>query len=159
MTMTMAMSAEMKALYKAALEQAALGDLQFTLRIAEQRMAEYEMPSETIEILRQMRQRERQLAGVKGTKAMQAESLRLLTAYRASIPGYCVYGTGKLVKRDEPLSLADVTFALDYGAEPVPVKAKRTASARAQKTVAPAMSVCTCPNCGHSLVSVTSQAA
>ena len=81
-------TAEEKAIFKAALEQAALGDLQFTLRIAERRYAEYECSDATLAIMREMRARELSLIGVKGTKAMQAESLRLVSRYRASLPGY-----------------------------------------------------------------------
>ena len=117
---------DLKTIFKQALEQAALGDLQFTLRIAEQRMQTLVMPESTVGIMRDMRARELSLIGVRGTKAMQTESLRLVSRYRASIPGYAAFGISKLAVRLKPLSLLDVQ-AIIHPAEPVsaPAPVKR----------------------------------
>jgi hypothetical protein len=145
-----------KEIFKRALEQAALGDLQFTLRIAEKRMMDYELPERTVEIMREMRARELSLIGVKGTKAMQTESLRLVSRYRESIPGYgsslrrisfpvglrkdgsrkWVSHRTVLKQRAVPLSLLDVQ-AIIHPAEPVsaPAPVKRKTVAKTQPPV------------------------
>jgi hypothetical protein len=143
---------DLKTVFKLALEGAALGDLQFTLRIAEQRMQDYHLPERTVGIMREMRARELSLIGVKGTKAMQTESQRLIDRYRQSIPGYgdsrkrvgFPIGTRKdgsrkwvshrtvLQQRLAPLSLLDVQAIIqpEPVAAPAPKAQKRVAVAK-----------------------------
>jgi hypothetical protein len=159
-------TAETKAIFKMGLEQAALKDLQFTLRIAEERLRFYHVSDETLDIMRQMRQREQALQGVRGTKAMQAESLRLVSRYRASIPGYgslrkhigfvpgfrrdgrvkYVAHRTLLAQRTTPLSEAEVQ-ALIQTSDIVPVLVPKPAKAKATEPP-PMPQTKLSPNCG-----------
>lgn len=155
----------LKAIFKQALEQSALGEIQFTLRIAEQRMRDFHLPEQTVAVMREMRARELALTGVKGTKAMQTESLRLVQRYRASIPGYASSfkrvsfpvglrkdGSRKWVshrtllrQRLTPLSIMDVQALIQPEPVAAPAPVKRAAKAKPQSAapIAPQP----CPAC------------
>jgi predicted RNA-binding Zn-ribbon protein involved in translation (DUF1610 family) len=164
-------STDLKTIFKVAMQQAALGDLQFCLRNAEKRMQDFEMPAETIRIMREMRTRELSLIGVTGTVAMQRESWRLIQQYRASLPGWASslkpmtlpvgqrrHGGRKwvshrtvLTQRLTPLSLQDVQAIIHPDVVPIvtpaPLRAARKVAPKAAPVAAPAAEPQPCPTC------------
>jgi hypothetical protein len=78
--------AELFAHYKTT---APIEDLRFSLRLALQRLATYELPDVTIGLTAEMAALETEIRDVKGTPALLRRVWSLISRYRASIPGWC----------------------------------------------------------------------
>lgn len=147
---------------------AALKDLQFILRIAEQRLCEFECLPETLAILAEMTALEQQLHDVAGTPALQKRVGHLVMRYRASIPQYTRRGYPSPYRKDgrrrwvghrsataqrvqrldiegvrELIHVAMTTAIVDYA----PTKPIRKPKAKAEAGL-----VVACPQCSDALV-------
>jgi hypothetical protein len=149
---------------------AALGDLQFTMRGVEKRLAEFEFSEQTMAAVADMARMEQSLLDVASTKTLQNKVWTLIDRYRASF-GPAVWTTKgfptpyrrkdgrrkwvghrsaapqRIVRltREQVQELIAVVRDTRMSDAPAPVKARKA------KTVAPVAPVLSCPQCSDAL--------